>query len=89
MVMVQLLAVIFGVLLIAVPATAQIYRNQANAVVSPFNKVIQRTNAVYANTAYPGDEENSKSQALRYRQMTEPMNDANERHFITILNEIK
>lgn len=87
--MVQILAILFGIILISIPATAQIYQDKANAMAAPLEDAVEQANAVYSNVPFPGDDENAEPQEARYEEMTNGVDEANEHHFDMGRNELK
>jgi hypothetical protein len=78
-----------AITLVTIPAIAQIYEGKASDYKAPLDQVIEEFNAEYANKVIAGAAEDLKPQALRYRQMTQALNEANERHFKPWTNELK
>ncbi|MBF0387298.1 MAG: hypothetical protein HQL20_05520 [Candidatus Omnitrophica bacterium] len=87
--MVQFLAVVFGLILVAVPVMAQVYNGRAEVIVAPMDNAIATANAYYANVANPGAVEESQPQDVRYNEMTNAMDEANQRHFQVVVNGLK
>lgn len=87
--MIQACAVFLGILLVTLPAMAQIYDHRDRAITKPLDEAIEQSNTLYANTASAGDADAQKSQAARYKEMTQAVNEANERHFNANLNDRK
>lgn len=79
-----LLVLVFFIL--SVPAFAQIYEQQYDRILAPMEKVVGEHNNKYANVAIPGAEDDLKDQALRYDEMVNSVNEANERHFNELVN---
>ena len=87
--MLQFLILIFSVLLLTLPAVAQIYDGKAEEITAPFDKAIEQANALYANEAIAGASEDATPQDIRYTNMTSAMNEANEHHFDAFKNAVK
>lgn len=86
--MIQLLALIFGMILVSIPVMAQIYNNKSDEILAPLDNAVEQANAIYSNAGFPGDAENAKPQDIRYNEMTAPQNAANERHLKPFENKI-
>jgi hypothetical protein len=71
-------------LFVSTYAIGQIYDGQHDAMVASMDRAAEQHAAVYANVGIPGADEDIKSQEERYSNMTEPMDDANDRHFNTV-----
>jgi len=87
--MIQLLAVIFGIIMVSIPVMAQVYPNKTQEIKEPFDQVVEQTNAFYSNETTAGAAEETKSQEIRYEEMTNAIDEANERHFEMSLNSIQ
>ena len=64
----------------------QVYDGQHDAVTNPMDRVVVQHAAAYANTGIAGDDQDLIAQEARYTNMIEPMDDANDRHFKTVVN---
>ncbi|MBF0593660.1 MAG: hypothetical protein HQL22_01685 [Candidatus Omnitrophica bacterium] len=87
--MVQFLAVVFGIILVSIPAMAQIYNGKDQEVKAPLDRAVAESNAMYANVEKAGAAEDRKTQEARYYEMTNAVNQANEHHFEMNRNVIK
>ncbi len=79
--MLKYILFVIAVLVIAAPSFAQVYQNQYDEMVAPLDRAINQVNEIYANVPKPGDDEDLKPQDQRYEEMTNAVNEANERHF--------
>jgi hypothetical protein len=77
---------ILVLLVLSVPALAQIYEQQYDRILAPMERVVGEHNNEYANVAIPGAEDDLKDQAVRYDEMVNSVNEANERHFNELVN---
>ena len=87
--MTKYLAVIFGLILFAIPAMAQIYNDKEQVVKAPLDQAVREANAYYSGVPIAGAEEDIMPQKERYNKMTNPLNEANERHFGSLVNAIQ
>ena len=67
--------------LFAVQGMAQIYDQKAEQIGSPMDRTAEQHAELYADVGKAGDAEEAMSQDERYGNMTEPLDEANERHF--------
>lgn len=77
----KFLAVLFGLILLSIPAVAQVYEGKDALIKAPLDGAIDRHSNMYANVPLAGAYEDVKPQEVRYIEMTDPVNVANERHF--------
>jgi hypothetical protein len=70
-----------AIVLLIVPSWAQLYEGKQDEMVAPMDRAINQANEMYADFPFPGDKEDAIPQEVRYQEMTEPVNGANERHF--------
>jgi hypothetical protein len=69
------------VVLLVAPSWAQIYQDKYEEMVGPMDRAANQVNELYADMPEVGAEEDAMPQDVRYQNMTEPMNEANEHHF--------
>lgn len=67
-------------------AIAQIYEGRAAAITEPMDRVEGQHEQMYANVGSAGDADNAVPQDQRYTNMTDPLDQANERHFNEVRN---
>jgi hypothetical protein len=72
---------ICAIVLLVVPSWAQLYDGKYDEMVAPMDRAVNQVNDMFADIPFPGAKEDVKSQEARYKEMTEPDDGANERHF--------
>ncbi|MEI8011061.1 MAG: hypothetical protein WCI27_01080 [Candidatus Omnitrophota bacterium] len=65
-------------------AIAQVYEKQYKNVTGPMDRTVAQSKADWSDVPNPGDSEWSGSRAVRYKNMTGPIDAANRRHFNTV-----
>ena len=69
------------VVLLAAPSWAQIYDGKHEELVAALDRAIYQVNDLYVDVPIAGADEDVQPQDVRYQNMTEPVDQANERHF--------
>jgi hypothetical protein len=72
---------LFALVVVVAPSWAQVYEDKYQEMVGPMDRVANQVNEMYADVPIAGAEEDATPQDVRYQNMTEPMNQANEKHF--------
>jgi hypothetical protein len=62
-------------------AQAQLYNDKHDEMVSTMDRAASDADATYANVDVAGAKEDAMPQGDHYDYLTQPMNEANERHF--------
>jgi predicted protein tyrosine phosphatase len=76
-----LFAVLFAVsFLSATRVMGQIYNDKSEVLTAPMDAAAEKHLAIAANAKVAGDDEAKLSQEERYEEMTEAVDNANERH---------
>jgi len=66
---------------------AQIYEGKSEEMTAALDRAAERANIVYGNELSAGAAEEIRSQEDRYTNMVADVNEANERHFVTAVNQ--
>jgi hypothetical protein len=77
----KILFVLGAVAFLAVPSWAQLYNDKHDATVNSVDRAAMQATEMYSDVPAAGAKEEALTQDVRYQNMTEPMNEANEHHF--------
>jgi hypothetical protein len=80
--MIRYFLFVLVVILLTVPSWAQIYDGKQEEMVGTMDRAIYQVNDMWADVPIAGADEDVKPQDVRYQNMTVPLNEANERHFV-------
>ena len=67
-------------------ASAQMYDGKHDELVNPMDRAVVEVNDMYSNVPVAGAREDVTPQDVRYQNMTEPLDEANDRHFESATN---
>ncbi len=72
---------VFLMSVLPLTAQAQFYNDKHDEMVSTMDRAASDADATYANVEAAGAREEAMAQGDHYDYLTQPMNEANERHF--------
>jgi hypothetical protein len=70
-----------AIVLLVAPSWAQLYDGKQDEMVAPMDRAANQANEMFADQPFPGADEEVKPQDVRYQEMTQEVDEANERHF--------